>query len=399
MSWLVYRLTNSVLLLGVVGFANTISTFILALFAGVLADKWSKYRILVVTQSLSMLQALILALLVLTHNIEIWHIMVLSVFIGLINAFDIPTRQAFIYELVDNKEDLPNAIALNSLIFNAARLAGPSIAGILIAAFGEGICFLINSISFLAVLAALMAMKLTRQKPTGHQGPILSGLKDGMVYAFSFVPIRAILLLLAMVSLVGMPYAVLMPVFARDILHGGPITLGFLMVAVGIGALIGALYLASRKTVRGLGKVIVIAISILGSGVIAFSFSKLLWLSLTLMLLTGFGMMVQMASINTILQTIVDDDKRGRIMSFYTMAFMGMSALGSLLAGSLAHILGAPHTLQISGFLCIIAAMVFWTKLPVIREKVRPIYVRKGIIPQVAAGIGTVTQLTIQTKE
>ena len=398
-SWLVYRMTNSALKLGVIGFATQISTCVMALFAGVLADKWNRRNILIATQTLSLIQALVLAMLVFAGSISLWHIIALSVFIGLVNGFDIPTRQAFVYELVDRKEDLPNAIALNSLIFHGASLAGPAIAGILIAAVGEGVCFLINAVSFLAVLAALMAMRLPPQKTVRHNGNVISGIRDGVVYAFGFMPIRAVLSLLALVSLVGVSYRVLMPVFARDILHGDSRTLGFLYGAVGVGALIGALFLASRKTVRGLGKIVVLAINIFGVGVIAFSLSRTLWFSLALMLMAGFGIMVQMASINTILQMVVDDDKRGRIMSLYTIALIGMAAFGSLLAGSIAQTFGAPHTLQVSGLLCIIAAAVFWTKLPAIQEKIRPIYVRKGIIPQVAAGIGAASQLTAQTEE
>jgi MFS family permease len=399
MGWLVYRLTDSVFFLGVVGFASQIPTFFVAPFAGVLADRYSRRYILIATQILSLIQALVLAILVLTSTVSLWHIVALSVFIGLINAFDIPARQAFVYELVDSPEDLPNAIALNSMIFNGARLAGPSVAGILIAAAGEGVCFLANAVSFLAVLAALVAIKLPTPKTAQPQVRVLSDLKAGVVYAFGFVPIRLILILLAFISLVGMPYAVLMPVFARDILHGGPQTLGFLMGSVGVGALAGALFLASRKTIQGLGRIMVFSITLLGVGVIAFSFSQIFWLSMLLILFAGFGMMVQMASINTILQTIVDDDKRGRVMSLYTMAFMGMAPFGSFLAGSVAHILGAPNTLRISGLFCIFAAVAFWAKLPVIREKIHPIYIRKGIIPQVATGIGSATQLTIQTKE
>lgn len=398
-SWLVYRMTNSAFLLGVIGFATQISTCVMALFAGVLADKRNRRNILIATQTLSLLQALVLAMLVFAGNISFWHIIALSIFIGLVNGFDIPTRQAFVYELVDRKEDLPNAIALNSMIFNGARLAGPAIAGILIAAVGEGVCFLINAVSFLAVLAALMAIRLAPQKTVRHNGAVISGIRDGVVYAFGFMPIRAVLSLLALVSLVGVPYAVLMPVFARDILHGDSRTLGFLYGAVGVGALIGALFLASRKTVHGLGKIVVLAINIFGIGVIAFSLSRTLWFSLALMLMAGFGIMVQMASINTILQTVVDNDKRGRIMSLYTIAFIGMAAFGSLLAGSIAQTFSAPRTLQVSGLLCIIAAAVFWTKLPAIQKKIRPIYVRKGIIPQVAAGIGAASQLTTQTEE
>jgi MFS family permease len=311
-----------------------------------------------------------------------------------------PTRQAFVYELVDMEEDLPNAIALNSMIFNGARFIGPSIAGIIIASIGESACFFINAASFLAVLASLAAIKIPSAKNfTRHNGTVLTGLKDGFSYAFGSVPIRTILLLLAVVSLFTMPYAVLMPVFAKDILHGGPRTLGLLMGAVGVGALIGAVFLASRKSMQGIDKIMILAVCILGSSIILFSFSRLLTISLFLMLLTGFGLMVQMASANTVLQSVVDVDKRGRVMSLYTMSFMGMAPLGSLLAGFIAFHIGAPHTILISGTFCLFAAAIFSRQLPEIRKAIHPIFVRKGILPQVASGIGTAAQLSAETKE
>lgn len=393
-----YRLTNSAFLLGIVGFASQIPTFLLAPFAGALTDRWSRHRILVATQILAMIQALILALLVLTGGIEVWHLISLSIFLGLVNAFDMPARHSFVVEMVEKREDLGNAIALNSSMFNGARLLGPSIAGILIGATGEGICFLLNGISYLAVIAALLAMKITPRKTERQNTNVLQGLKEGFSYALGFAPIRSILLLLGLVSLVGMPYTVLMPVFAKEILRGGPHTLGFLMGASGIGALVGAIYLASRKSVLGLGKNIPLAASIFGIGLIAFSLSRVLWLSLALMLLTGFGLMVQMASSNTVLQTIVDDDKRGRVMSFYTMAFMGTAPFGSLLAGGLASRMGAANTLIIGGVCCILGSLSFASRLSILREMVRPIYIRTGIIPEVAKGIQTATELTAPPK-
>jgi MFS family permease len=379
-NWLTFRLTHSAFLLGVVGFTSRIPTFLLASFAGVLADRWNRHRILVVTQTLSMIQALILALLVLTDTIAIWHIISLSLFLGLINALDIPTRQSFVVDMIEKKEDLGNAIALNSSMVNGARLVGPSIAGILIATVGEGICFLLNGLSFFAVIISLLAMKITSEKRETKGTPVWQGLKEGFSYAFGFSPIRSILFILGLISLMGMPYTVLMPIFAREILHGGPHTFGFLMAASGVGAVAGAIYLASRRSVLGLGRIIVIASGIFGFGLITFSLSHVLWLSLLLLVLTGFGMMVQMASSNTILQTIVDDDKRGRVMSFYTMAFMGMAPFGSLLAGSLASQIGAPNTLLIGGASCILGSFMFAKQLPFIRKMVRPIYIRKGII-------------------
>jgi MFS family permease len=398
LGWLVYRLTNSPFLLGLVGFAGQIPAFLLAPLAGVLADRWNRQRILILTQAISMIQALTLSLLVLTGTVAIWHIILLSVFLGIINAFDMPTRQSFLVEMVEEKEDLANAIALNSSMVNSARLLGPSIAGILVAAVGEGICFLINGISYLTVIGALVAMKIVPKNLKPQRSRVWYGLKEGFTYASAFAPIRAVLLLLALMSLMGMPYVVLMPVFAKDILHGGPHALGFLMGASGLGALIGAFYLASRKTVLGLGRLIAVAASIFGLGIIAFSFSRLLWLSLPLMLVTGVGQMVQMASSNTILQTIVDDDKRGRIMSFYTMAFMGGTPLGSLFAGTLASSIGTPHTLLIGGTTCLMGSVFFAHKLPALRKIVRPIYVKMGIIPEIASGIHSATELTMPDK-
>jgi len=386
-SWLVYRLTNSAFLLGLVGFVGQIPTLLLAPLAGVVADRGNRHRMLMVTQSLAMLQALTLALLALTGIIRVWHIILLSLFLGLVNTFDMPIRQSFLFEMVERKEDLGNAIALNSSMFNGARLIGPSMAGILIAAVGEAVCFLLNAVSYLAVIAALFAMKILPSQPEIRRTGFLQGLRDGFRYAFSFEPIRYILLLIGLVSLMGMPYAILMPIFARSILHGGPHAYGFLMGAVGVGALSGALYLASRKTVLGLGKWIPLAASLFGTGLVAFSFSRVLWFSILMMMLTGFGMMVQMASSNTLLQTIADDDKRGRVMSFYTMAFVGVAPFGSLLAGTLASTVGAPNTLLISGLACILGAFLFARRLPSMREMMKPIYARLGIIPEVSSGL------------
>jgi MFS family permease len=399
MSWLVYRLTGSALFLGIVAFASQVPSFVIAPFAGVLADRWNRHRMVIFIQALAMLQALILAILVIAGVINKWEIIALSVFSGIVSGFDIPTRQAFVPELIDRPEDLSNAIALNSMIFNSARMIGGLFAGMIIAVAGEGMCFSINAASFVAIIIALLLMKLPGRSYAQHNGAVLAGIKDGVIYAYRFVPIRIILLMLAFIGLIGMPYAVLLPIFAKDILGGGPLTYGSLMGAVGIGALGGALFLASRKTVRGLGRIMAAAVCIFGGGVIVFSLSTALWFSLVMLVLAGFGMMVQMASVNTILQTIVDDDKRGRVMSLYTMAFMGMAPLGSLLAGSVAHSLGAPHTLQISGLLCIGAAVLFGIKLPTLRKWIHPVYVRKGIIPQVAVGIGAAVQVTAETKE
>jgi len=330
-----------------------------------------------------MIQALILALLIMTGTVALWHIILLAIFLGLVNAFDMPARQSFVVEIIEKKEDLGNAIALNSSMVNGARLLGPSIAGILISAVGEGICFLINGISYIAAIVSLLYMRVATVKIDYKNTNILYELKEGFNYVFGFVPIRAVILFLGLMSLMGMPYAVLMPVFAKEILHGGPHTLGFLMGASGAGALIGAIYLASRKNVLGLGKMIPIAGSIFGAGLIVFSFSKILWLSLLFMSFTGFGMMVQMASSNTVLQTIVDDEKRGRVMSFYVMAFAGMAPFGSLLAGGLANSIGAPNTLLISGISCISGSILFAGKISSFREIIRQAYVKVDAIPEV----------------
>jgi MFS family permease len=381
-SWLVFRLTQSSFLLGVVGFAGRIPTFLLASFAGVFVDRWNRHHLLVTTQVLSMIQALILAALVLTETIVIWQIVALAFFLGLINAFDIPVRQSFVVDMIERREDLGNAIALNSSMVNGARLVGPSVAGMLIAALGEGLCFLLNGLSFITVIAALLAMRITPKKKDRESAPLWQGLKEGYRYAFGFAPIRSLLLLLALISFMGMPYTVLMPVFAGKILHGGPQTLGFLLGATGVGALAGAIFLASRRSVLGLGRIVIIASSLFGIGLIGFSFSRLFWLSMAMMVPTGFGMMVQMTSTNTLLQTIVDEDKRGRVMSFYTMAFMGMVPFGSLFAGSLASAIGAPGTTMIGGILCIFGSVLFAKKLPSLRKMVHPIYAEKGIILQ-----------------
>ena len=383
MSWLVYRLTGSAFLLGVVGFAGQIPTFLLAPFAGVLADRWNRHRTLIATQTLALLQALVLAILVLTGTVEVWHIVTLAILLGTVNALDMPVRQSFIVQMIEGKEDLGNAIALNSSMVNAARLLGPSVAGILIAAFGEGVCFLVNALSYIAVIAALLAMKITpapRRRPNGH---VLAHLREGFSYAYGFTSIRYIILMLALVSLMGMPYQILMPVFAKDVLGGGPHTLGFLMGASGLGALVGTVFLAAQKSARGFAPLIAIAAVIFGAGLIAFSLSHVVWFSMLFVLVAGFGMMVQMASSNTVLQTVVDDDKRGRVMSFFTMAFMGMAPFGSLLAGFLANRIGAQTTLLAGGAACIIAGALFATKTRVIGETLHPICRKLEVVPDI----------------
>ncbi len=384
--WLVYRLTHSALLLGIVGFAGQVPAFFLAPFAGVWVDRWDRHRTLVVTQIFSMLQSFALAVLALGRIINIHEIIWLSLAQGLINAFDMPARQSFVVEMVERREDLSSAIALNSSMVNAARLIGPSIAGIVIAISSEGYCFLVDGISYIAVLVSLLAMRITPIARPLHRNAVLDDLREGWRYVTRFVPIRSVLLLLALSSLVAMPYSTLMPIFAGAVLHGGPHTFGFLMGASGVGALVSAAALASRRSVLGLGKVIPISAVIFGAGLVAFSFSRALWLSLLLILIAGAGMMQQMAASNTILQTIVDDDKRGRVMSFYSMAFLGMTPFGSLLEGALASRIGAPRTLMIGGCICIAGAAWFTFQLPKIRSGIRPVYVRLGILPEAAAG-------------
>jgi MFS family permease len=392
-SWLVYRLTGSAFLLGVVGFAGQIPTFLFAPFAGVWIDRLDRRQVLLVTQILAMVQSLALAFLTLARHINIHEIIWLSAFQGLINAFDMPARQAFLVQMVVDKQDLGNAIALNSSMVNLARLVGPSLAGAVIAVSGEGSCFLIDGISYIAVIASLAAMRLTPAVIKATTDSMLGQLKEGWAYVSGFAPVRTILLLFAIVSLMGWPFTVLMPIFAGKILKGGPHTLGLLMGAVGIGALVSAISLALRKSVLGLGRMIPISTASLGVGLIFFGMSRILWVSLVLMLFCGFGMMQQMAASNTIIQTIVEDSKRGRVMSFYAMAFVGMAPFGSLLAGGVAHAIGAPLTVMLSGVCCVAGAGWFATQLSAIRTLIRPIYIDLGILPAVNAaiqdGVGT----------
>ena len=380
MSWLVYRMTNSAFLLGLVGFAGQIPSFLLSPFAGVLADRWDKRRVLVITQTLSMLQAFALAALVLTKTVSVWHIILLGILLGCVNAFDITTRQAFVPDMLEKKEDLGNAIALNSSLFNGARLIGPAVAGILIALVGEGMCFLLNGLSYIAVIAALLMMKIERAPERTQKEGFMREIGQGFSYVFGCTPIRSILLLLALISFTGVPYAVLMPMFAGNILHGGAHTLGFLMAASGLGALAGTIFLASRKNALRLGMTTPAAGAIFGLGLMAFSRSHYMWLSMLLMSVTGFGIMVQMASSNIVLQNIVEDGKRGRVMSFFAMAVMGAVPFGSLLAGGLAGRIGAPATLFACGFCCVLGALLFSSRLPYLKEELEPLYGQKDII-------------------
>ncbi len=388
LTWLVYQLTNSALMLGIVGFSGQLPMFIVAPFAGVFADRWNRHKMLLFTQTLALFQALILSILVFTNVVQIWHIIVLSTFLGIINAFDMPIRQAFVFDMIENhKEDVGNAIALNSSMVNAARLIGPSIAGLLIATVGEGWCFLVNSISFLAVVISLLKMNVQLTPKPTKELKIFSELKEGFSYTFKFPPIKYLIGLLASVSLVSTAVTLLAPVFAKQYLKGGADIYGFLIGAFGSGALLGAVYLLNKKNVLGLGRIIAIAVFTFGTSMILFSFSRIFLFSLFMMFFAGTGMMLHVASTNTLLQTISEESKRGRVMSFYTMAFRGMSPFGSLIAGSLGSIIGAPSTLILSGVICITGAAVFARKLKVIRPLIRPIYESLGILPQLANGV------------
>ena len=385
--WLVWRLSHSALLLGLVGFASRIPTFVMAPFVGVLVDRVDRHRLVILTQVLSMAQALMLAGLMYSGRLAIWHIIALSLLLGFINALDMPARQSFLVQMLDRREDLTNAIALNSSMVNGARLIGPSIAGLLIAGAGEALCFLLNGLSYIAVIAGLLMMRVQPNARVGRQTAVLENLREGFRYAFGFPPIRSLLLLLALVSLTGASYTQLLPIFAQQILHGDARTQGFLISAAAVGALAGALYLAGRRSVRGLGRLIACASAVFGAGLIALGLSSRLWLTLAVMPVIGLGLMIQMASTNTVLQTIVDDNMRGRVMSFYSMAFMGMVPLGSLLAGILAHLVGAPLMVILGGTCCIAGSIAFVWRLPALRKLVRPIYVQRGIILEVADGL------------
>jgi len=386
-AWLIYRLTHSAFLLGLVSFSSQVPILLVGPMAGVWVDRWDRHRVLVTTQVLSMLQSFALAALAFGGAITVLDVILLNLFQGTLNAFDMPARQAFVVEMVEKREDLSNAIALNSFLVNGARLVGPSVAGLVIAAVGESYCFLIDGFSYMAVIASLLAMSITAPSQERLRNAVLLELSEGWNYIRGFRPIWSILLLLALVSLVGMPYTTLMPVFAGSILQGGPHTLGFLMAASGVGALIGAVSLAARRSILGLGRVIPLAAGLFGCALISFAFSRQLWLSWILLVVAGFGFMQQMVASNTVLQTIVEDEKRGRVMSFYSIAFQGMAPFGSLIGGAAASSIGAPLTLMIGGSFCILGGALFALHLKKLRQLVRPIYMRIGIIPELAKGL------------
>ena len=382
MSWLVYRLTGSVFLLGVVGFTSQIPSFFLSPFAGVLTDRFNRHRIMLLTQVLFMVQALLLALLVLSGFIAVWHIIVLSLLFGLITAFDAPARQSMVIDMIDNPLHIGNAIALNSTMFNGARLFGPAIAGVLIAVAGEGVCFMLNAVSYITIIIALSKMKIKQKNKPENTASFTEGFTDGAKYTFGFIPIRTLLILLATVSLFGLPYTVLMPAYVTEILKGGSHTLGFLMSASGVGALVGALYMASRTTVIGLGRIISASACIFGIAIIGIAVSSTLWISLFAMAIAGLCMIITVASINTLVQTLVDEDKRGRVMSFYAMALMGMNPIGNFFAGSVASGIGIPYTMLIGGIITIVVGIWFDRIRVSLRAYTNPVYMKKGIIPK-----------------
>lgn len=392
-SWLIYRLTGSAAMLGILGFVGMVPTFLLSPLAGVWVDRLDRRKVLLATQTLAMLQSLTLAALVLSGVVREWHVFALQAFQGVINAFDTPGRQSFVVEMVDDRADLPNAIALNSSMVNAARLIGPSVAGLLIAGVGEGWCFLVDGVSYLAVIASLLAMRLVPRPRPRKETHVLEELRAGFGYALGFLPIRALLGLLALIALAGMPYSVLMPIMADQVLHGGAHALGFLMSASGVGALAGAVFLASRRSVLGLGRLVPAAAGTFGLGLVAFSLSRNLFLSMAILAFVGLGFMVQLAGTNTLLQTMVREEMRGRVMAFYAMAFIGMTPFGSLFAGSVASRIGTPLTLLVGGIVCMSGAALFARNLPRLRAHVVPVYVERGILPQVAAGVGAATDL------
>lgn len=373
-AWLVYRLTGSAISLGLVGFSGQIPVLLLASIGGAVADRHNRHRILVVTQTASMLLAFCLAALTLAHHVQVWHVFALAALLGLVNAFDIPARQAFVADMV-GRGDLINAIALNSSVFNGARMIGPAVAGVLVATAGEGWCFFANAVSYIAVIAGLLLMKLKAHKRVPLPGSALASIIEGFGYVWRTGPVRSLLFLLGMISLLGMPYAVLMPIFADQILHGGASGLGLLMGASGVGAFAGALSLAARRGARGLGRLVAFSAAGFGVSLILFSLSRSFWISAALLLPVGFSMIVEMAASNTLVQTLVPDNLRGRVMAVYSMMFLGMAPFGALLAGALAHRLGAPATIALGGAVCIVGAAWFGLHLPTFRREARQMIV------------------------
>ena len=380
-TWLVYRMTHSALLLGIVTFAGQIVSFALGPFAGVWVERLNRRKLLVWTQAAAAVQSLALAALTLAHFITLWEIIALTALQGLINAFDMPARQSFLIQMVEDRNDLSNAIAINSSMVNGARLIGPAIAGLLIGAVGEGWCFLIDGVSYFAVIASLLMMRIKLLDVRRTALSVREQMREGWDYVRTFRPIRTILVLFSLLCLMGYPFAVLLPVFVVQVLHGGAATLGWLTGASGIGALMSALSLAIRKSIVGLTRMLQIAAAMLGGSLVLFGLSRTLWVSLVLMGFVGFGLMQSAAASNTIIQSLVPEDKRARVMSYYTMAFFGAAPFGSLLAGALAHRIGAPNTLIFTGAFCVAGSLWFTIELPKIRAVMRPIYREMGLLP------------------
>lgn len=370
-SWLIYRITGSAMMLGIAGFLGQMPVFFISPFAGVLGDRWSRHRILLVVQVLSMAQAFTFAAVTLTGTVRVWHILCLSAALGIINAFEMPIRQAFVIEMVRDKANLPNAIALNSTLFNASRLVGPAVAGVIVAAAGEGICFLINGVSYIAVIAAFLSMNVSSVRQVKSGKNIFSDMKEGFLYAVRFIPIRDILILISFISLFGLAFPVLLPVFAAKVFNGGSHTFGLLVSSSGAGAFLATVYLAMRKSIQGQGRIMNIAIYSLSAGLAGFAFSEYIYLSLLLLAVVGFSMIVVVASCNMVLQDMVEEDKRGRVMSFYVMAFTGASPLGSLLAGTISSRAGAPFTVFIFGLACLVIGAVFSFRLPEVSRLIK----------------------------
>lgn len=382
LSWLVYRITGSVFLLGLIGFLSQIPAFVLAPITGVITDRYSRHRIMVFTQVAFLVQALGMAILVLLNIVDVWHIVVLSLVFGIISAFDSPARQSLVIDLIENPKDLGNAIGLNSAIFNGARLFGPAIAGITIALVGEGVCFLLNSLSFFAVIGALVMMKMPVRQKNSKVSNLKDSFTEGLNYTFQSVPIRTLLIILAVLSLICYPFTVLLPAYAKEILKGSSDTLGFLMSSLGAGALIAAIYMAGRNSIIGLARIISIFSFLMGLSVMAIFFSDKLFPSLVILFISGLSMIMSTAAVNTMLQSILDEDKRGRVMSFYAMALMGTMPIGNLLAGIVANKIGIPYTLLLEGLITIAAVAWFEINRKTLRKYIRPIYIKKGLLPE-----------------
>ena len=377
--WLLYRMTDSASLLGVLGFASSLPVLLIAPFAGLWSDRWNLHRVMFTTQVLEMLQAVLLAALAVTGLIAPWHIVTLAMLLGLLVAIELPVRHAYLLELVGNKQELPNAIAITSLMANCGRLIGPALAGLVISAWSEAACFVINAVTFLVVIVTFLMMRVTASAPRAVPTAMWQGMREGLAYAWQSVPIRLLLALLIIMGLLASPYMSLMPALVRSVFQGNAEQMGFFVGASGLGGVAGTLYLAARPSVRGLLSVLAAASFAAGTALALLAWSGTVWIALPLLSVIGFGMLVTSVSVNMILQTIVDDDKRGRIMSLYTAAFLGMSPFGSLAAGTIADAVGIVATLTACGIGCAAAALYIAHKRPQLREHVRPIYARMGV--------------------